>query len=47
MFKNSQFFIAFLQQFIEKMALQPDKRPLIGLKRHFFNKLLQKGDKKL
>lgn len=32
MFKNSQFFIAFLQQFIEKMALQPDKRSLIGLK---------------
>ena len=32
MFKNSQFFIAFLQQFIEKMAFQPDKRSLIGLK---------------
>ena len=31
MFKNSQFFIVFLQQFIEKMALQPDKRSLIGL----------------
>jgi len=29
------------------LNLQPDKRSLIGLKRHFFNKLLQKGDKKL